>query len=147
MAKVWDSYGPDLSGRSVSMLDAAIAVVARDVAIDPRIGALGSAAGFSSHLAERQSVWIHGAGSGTPSSGRILELNDTTTVSYDDGGQASFSGLVRCERYSVAGDSGAAVLDARNHVVGIHLCGTADFSWFCPISMVTARWPDIELVT
>jgi hypothetical protein len=147
VAKVWDSFGPDLSGRSLSVLDAAIAVIAPGLDIDPRIGDLGLAAGFNPNLRERQRVRIHGAGSGTPTSGQILELNDMTTVAYEDGSQASFRGLARCERYSVAGDSGAAVLDANNFVVGVHLCGTTDFSWFCPIGMVTSRWPAIQLVS
>ncbi len=146
VARVWDSFGPDRSGRTKSVLDAAIAVVASGVAFDPRIGDLGRPAGFNPNMQPRQRVHIHGAGSGRPTSGQIQALNDSTTVAYDDGSQASFSGLVRCERYSVGGDSGAAVLDADNYVLGVHLCGTKDYSWFCPIDMVTARWPPIELI-
>ena len=147
VAKLWDAYGPANSGQATNVLDAAIAVLPAGLRIDPRIGSLGRPRGFNTNLVEHQRVRIHGAGSGEATSGQILNLDDTTTVTYEDKTVARFAGLVRCQRYSVAGDSGAAVLDANGFVVGVHLCGSPDFSWFCPISMVIARWPNIELIT
>jgi hypothetical protein len=117
------------------------------LAFDPRIGDFAAPQGFSSAIAPNQWVWIYGAGSGTRKPGQIQLLNDPQTVTYDDGSQASFEGLVRCDCYSEAGDSGAAVLDVSGNMVGVHLCGTGANSWFCPIIMVQKRWPSIQLIT
>ncbi|PZR34228.1 trypsin-like peptidase domain-containing protein [Caulobacter segnis] len=145
VAKLWDFYGPD-PARKDNVLDAAIAVLC-DTKYDPRIGALAPPRGFNPNVVANQRVWIHGAGSGRRRSGRIQVVGEPKTVIYDDGSSAGFQGLVRCECYSQAGDSGAAVLDAAGYVVGVHLCGTEDYSWFCRISMVLARWPKIQLIT
>jgi hypothetical protein len=146
VAELWDAYPRDLTGQTESLLDAAVAVLLEGVQFDPKIGGLGPPTAFNPEVVEGERVRIHGAGSARERGGLILERNASATVRYDHG-QASFSNLVRCERYSEEGDSGAAVLDANNCVVGVHLCGLGAFSWFCPISMVLARWPNIELIT
>lgn len=49
-----------------------------------------------------------------------------------------FREQVRCTRYSSPGDSGAAVLNERNEVVGLHMAGTSTTSFFNKIEHVFA---------
>ena len=147
VAQLYDTYPPDLTGQTWSLLDAAIARVSSNVQTSPNIGGLGRPRGFGNTPVSGDVVRIHGAGSGVVTEGKVIVPDDSTQVIYGDGISAWFKGIVRCERYSLPGDSGAAVLDINNQVIGVHLCGTTDYSWFCPIGLVLARWPTIRLIT
>jgi hypothetical protein len=52
--------------------------------------------------------------------------------------RAGFSGLVLCTKYACQGDSGAAVLNRRNRILGIHMGGDDSSSFFCKIQHAMA---------
>jgi hypothetical protein len=57
-----------------------------------------------------------------------------------------FRDQVLCTRYSDEGDSGAAILNMANRVVGLHVAGTPSASIFNRITHVL-RLLDLDLVT
>lgn len=145
IGELLDAVVPNRDGQTWNDLDGALVEIAEGVAIDLSIGFLGRPAAFGGAMRVNDLVRIHGAGGGEARSGRVLGLNETKTVSYPDRSTALFRGLTRCQVYSTYGDSGAAVLDDRNNLVGVHLCGTETYSWFCPIARVLSQWGDLEI--
>lgn len=58
-------------------------------------------------------------------------------VAYPGVGTVGFTGQVRCDRYTEAGDSGAVVIDKDSGaVVGLHFAGSGSSSIFTPIRTV-----------
>lgn len=61
-------------------------------------------------------------------------------------GRAGFRDQVLCTRYTDGGDSGSAVLNSNDQLVGLHFAGSASASIFTPIRFVFDAL-DLELVT
>jgi hypothetical protein len=69
-----------------------------------------------------------------------LDFKFQTKWPQPGGGTArvGFSDLVLCTKYAAQGDSGAAVLNRRNRVLGIHMGGDDSSSFFCTIQHAMA---------
>ena len=67
--------------------------------------------------------------------GRIIQIEVTTSVMYG-GRAATFSGQLMADGMSAPGDSGSAVLDAANYVVGLLFAGSNTTTLINPIDPV-----------
>jgi len=98
---------------------------------------------------------VHRAGLGTQikksgrttgyTEGRIVQIDVTSQVSYVPG-EATFQGQLMATSMSQPGDSGSAVLDAQNHVVGLLFAGSDLATLINPIEPVLEAL-GIEIVT
>jgi S1-C subfamily serine protease len=89
--------------------------------------------GDSSKLARGQAVTAVGNAGGTGSltvtTGRITGLARTITVSDDQGGSVRLANLVETDASLQPGDSGGALLDSAQHVIGMNSAASAGFSF------------------
>ncbi|MFQ5575647.1 MAG: hypothetical protein ACE5G8_01525 [Anaerolineae bacterium] len=67
--------------------------------------------------------------------GRIIQIDVTTSVVYN-GRTATFSGQLMANAMSAPGDSGSAVLDEENFVVGLLYAGSSNSTLINPIGRV-----------
>ena len=98
---------------------------------------------------------VHRAGFGTQikksgrttgyTEGRIVQIDVTSQVSYVPG-EATFQGQLMATSMSQSGDSGSAVLDAQNHVVGLLFAGSDLATLINPIEPVLEAL-EVEIVT
>ena len=76
-------------------------------------------------------------------SGSILQFNGDTpeTIDFPIVGTVSFSGLVRYSTSCAEGDSGGAIVDSRNRLLGVHVAGdrTGSVGLFLPVGAFLAR--------
>jgi Trypsin-like peptidase domain len=133
-----------------NLVDAAIARVLSGN-VRSFIPMIGVPNGVNETIREKDRVFVFGRTSGYQS-GTVLDLDAVVKAEYKlpDGskGLATLKNQVKCTNYSKAGDSGAAVVDERNNVVGLHFASTDNdtASFFNPISAVT-RELDVRVVT
>ena len=73
-----------------------------------------------------------------------LSLNYKRTRTVRD--RAGFSNQVLCNRFTADGDSGAAVLDLKRRIVGLHFAGSESASVFNRIGFVVDSL-GIEVIT
>lgn len=129
-------------------VDAAIAKVKKsDVTSTIRL--IGVPRGVSTYL--RRGMRVKKTGRTTDfTTGVIQDVNYRLGLSYRrPGGGKGRAGLrdqVLCTRYTAGGDSGSAVLNERNRVVGLHFAGSPSSSIFNKIEHVM-RLLNIEIVT
>lgn len=83
-------------------------------------------------------------------SGEITDVDFRTSLPYPmpDGGTGNVGmrDQVLCSRYTAGGDSGAAVFNTKNQIVGLHFAGTPSTSIFNRIANVLDAL-DLEIVT
>jgi hypothetical protein len=77
--------------------------------------------------------------------GRIIQVDVTTSVMYG-GRSATFSGQLMADGMSAPGDSGSAVLDEENHVIGLLFAGSNNTTLINPIGPVLEAL-QVQLVT
>jgi len=140
----WIKIHPAGSGQ-VNTADAAIAqILVPDNELVARIPYLGDIRGMSSTIREGMTVRKVGAVTGlTTAIVRDAHLHIAITDYRDSNGAymtAEFSNLVRCDRFAVDGDSGSAVLDEDNRVVGLHMGSSDSSSVFCRMSVVASAF-------
>lgn len=131
------------TGTLVNVFDAAIARVAAS-AVRPEIIGLGRPQGINMLPAREELVRKMGAASGS-TEGRIVDTDYSCRLRYRGANGkdriAGFQQQLLCvagngRDFSVGGDSGAVVLDARNAVVGIVIGATDDGSVVSPIGPI-----------
>lgn len=137
----------DCSGGE-SQADAAIAKLSPGIRVLPGVAGLGVPAGATPLLDVGDPVQIFGFASGL-SQGWIVATEHSEDLELDlPTGRRTvhFNRLVLCTRFTRPGDSGAAVVDARRQVLGIHLGSTRTTSFFCRINPIIAAL-HVEVVT
>ncbi len=77
--------------------------------------------------------------------GRIIQIDVSSSVMYN-GRTANFSGQLMANGMSAPGDSGSAVLDSDNFVVGLLFAGSSNTTLINPIEQVL-RALDVEIAT
>jgi len=77
--------------------------------------------------------------------GRIMQVDVTTSVMYN-GRAATFHGQLMANGMSAPGDSGSAVLDDENYVVGLLYAGSSNSTLINPIDAVLSAL-NAEIVT
>jgi hypothetical protein len=77
--------------------------------------------------------------------GRIVQVDVTSQVAYGPG-QATFHGQLMASAMSAPGDSGSAVLDAENYIVGLLFAGSDSATLINPIHPVL-QVLDVNIVT
>lgn len=77
--------------------------------------------------------------------GRIIQIDVTSQIAYGPG-KATFHGQLMASRMSAPGDSGSAVLDTENYVVGLLFAGSDAATLVNPIQPVLQAL-NIEIVT
>jgi len=129
-----------------NLVDAAIAKVRRKSGVQREIRILGIApAGISRTL--HRGMQVRKVGRTTDlTTGEILDVAYRVRLRYKAPGYRSrhyrrrghrrhatvgLRDLVLCTRFTDYGDSGAAVLNSRNRIVGLHFAGSASNSIFC----------------
>jgi len=122
-------------------VDAAIARVINAADVTSKIRLLGvSPAGISKNV--KRGMKVVKVGRTTDKTcGLVSDVNFYTEMSFKAPGSSTkrrvgFKDQVLCTRYTAKGDSGAAVLNDRNEVVGLHFAGAEGGSVFNPISFV-----------
>lgn len=123
-----------------NLVDAAIAKVRRKGSVDKRIRILGiQPTGVSRTL--RRGLSVKKVGRTTDfTTGVIRDINYRLALSYKNPaggkGRAGLRDQVLCTRYTAGGDSGSAVLNNRNRIVGLHFAGSPSTSIFNRITHV-----------
>lgn len=145
LGEVYKAAAPNPYGSQVYQLDAALARVTAPGAVTASIGQWGPPQGPGPAVAAGDVVFIWGAMS-PRSSNTVVDPNWSGRLAYPGGGVVSFSGLVKCHRYGWPGDSGAIVLNDAMQVVGLHVGGSSQFSYFCPLASVMAEWPTLKIL-
>jgi hypothetical protein len=144
----WVAFQFSASGYS-NLVDAAIAKVksAKDVTSAIRI--IGVPKGIS-HTVQRN-MQVQKTGRTTDYTvGIIKDINYRTSLKYKKPGggrgRVGFRDQVLCTRYTAGGDSGSAVLNMKQEVVGLHFAGSDSASVFNRIGHVLDAL-NIEVVT
>ena len=125
-------------------LDVGLATI--DGQLEARIGTFGTPLGFSMNVSKNDEVRMFGANSGVRH-GVVLDTNWSGAVIHTNNVRVGFARLVSTNMATRGGDSGAAVLDVDNRVVGIHLGGDVNFSLFCSMFEICRLWPGLEVTT
>ena len=105
-----------------NLVDAAIARPLSDDLVEKRILEIGEPQGIAEGTL---GLSIHKSGRTTAlTSGEITQIDATAKVSYGLGKTATFTDQLVAGAMSSGGDSGSAVLDEDNHVVGLLFAGS-----------------------
>ena len=116
--------------------DVAIAELNSNTTFSVNLPYIGMLKGVSGRITKNMFVKVIGMMSGR-SAGQVLHPNFRARLNYYDAQgsrqTAGFQHVVLCTRYGMAGDSGAAVLNATNKLVGMHIGGSHTHSVFCRI--------------
>jgi len=123
--------------RHTNLIDAAIALIT-EKDFDPVIPHVGRIAGVNFKLTRGMRIKKFGRTTGL-THGEIRDLDYRTFLNYPTPRgfrKAGFKNLAFCTKYSQPGDSGSVILDAKNNVVGLHICGQSSGSSFIPIKAV-----------
>ena len=133
-----------------NLVDAAIALVKNPKEVTSTVNLIGvPPKGISKNL--RRGMKVKKVGRTTDlTSGEITDVDFRTSLTYPtpDGGEGNV-GLrdqVLCTRFTAGGDSGAAVFNAQNQIVGLHFAGTPSTSIFNRITNVLDAL-GLEIVT
>lgn len=78
--------------------------------------------------------------------GRIIQIDVTSQVAYGPAGQATFHNQLMASGMSASGDSGSAVLDKENQVVGLLFAGSDVATLINPIHLVLQAL-NVDIVT
>lgn len=127
----------------INYVDAALARPLDPAMFTPEIIGIGKPVG-TREIGLGEAVKKSGRTTGT-TEGRIIQVDVTTSIMYN-GRQARFSGQLMANGMSAPGDSGSAVLDADNNVVGLLYAGSSNSTLINPISLVLDAL-HVELVT
>lgn len=119
--------------------DAAVAKVLPGQIVSRSIPFIGIPVDYTSMLRRGQNLRMFGRSSGYKT-GKILDPDFKMNLEYPDaGGNSLFAGFrdqVLCTHYADFGDSGSAILNSNDHVIGLHISGsdlTSVFSRITPI--------------
>ena len=132
-----------------NLVDAAIARVKNPKEVTSAVGLIGVPKGISKTL--RRGMKVKKVGRTTDlTTGEITDVDFRTALTYPtpQGGEGNV-GLrdqVLCSRFTAGGDSGAAVFNSQNQIVGLHFAGTPSTSIFNRITNVLDAL-GIEIVT
>lgn len=122
-----------------NLVDAAIAKVINKKHVTSAIRKIGVPKGVSTTLRRRMKVKKTGRTTDF-TTGEITDVDYRLALTYKKpGGGSGRVGLrdqVLCTRYTAGGDSGSAVLNSKDHVVGLHFAGSPSTSIFNRISNV-----------
>ena len=122
-------------------VDAAIALLDDPDAASEFIRDIGAPTDFGGPIARGLRVRKSGARTGLTHS-VVQDLDFVAIVDFPVRGggtrRIAFRDLVRCDQFTLDGDSGAVVLDASRRVVGVHMMGSAKASVFCRADAVGA---------
>lgn len=146
VATLTKSIPLNIGGTSVA--DAAIAKVTDGLDVDASIQmSFRPPRGIVRHanLKISSPMFKVGAQSGE-TNGAIRDRHFTFKVNYPGVGDTTFTNLVMCQNFTVAGDSGAAVLNSSGRIAGIHVAGSDSVSVFCPIEPILKEL-EIEVLT
>ena len=129
-----------------NVAEAALARLLPDVAASSEIALIGTPAGVGTVL--RRGMRVCKAGRTTRyTEGRVKDVHFRTRLPYGaDGAVAGFHSQVLCTCYADEGDSGAALLNRRGKLVGLHVGGSRAVSFFSRIHPIL-RDLDVEPVT
>ena len=130
-------------------VDAAIARVKNKASVTSAIRLIGIPAGVNKRI--RHDMRVQKTGRTTDyTQGIIQDINYRMALDYKrpggGTGRVGLQDLVLCTRFTDSRDSGSAVLDMKNKVVGLHFAGSRSSSIFNKIGPVL-RLLDIEVVT
>lgn len=127
--------------------DVALAELSNETTFSVNVPYIGALRGVSGRISQNMFVKVIGMVSGR-SAGQVLKPNFRARLNYYDAQgvkqTAGFQNVVLCTRYSEAGDSGAAVLNASDKLVGMHIGGSNSHSIFCriiPALNLFGVWP------
>jgi hypothetical protein len=136
---------PDRDNKYPNLVDAAIARVRQNNAVEPHIPKSGDNSraapptGFSTHL--RRGMKVKKFGYASDFTRGVIK--DTCVkgffyLSRSNGElhRIAFREQVRCSKFTYPGDSGSVVLNRSHNVVGLHFAGSEKWSWFNPINKV-----------
>jgi N-acetylmuramoyl-L-alanine amidase len=131
-----------------NVVDAAVAQILDPNDVNPAIAGIGLPAGINTEL--RAGMQVQMATGTTVRTGTIVNPSFSCEVGYlmPPGSLQTFGfrQQVQCTAYSDPGNSGSAVLDMQNCIVGLHLGGSDTNSVFTPIRNVLALL-DVEIIT
>jgi hypothetical protein len=128
------------SGTFPNLVDAAIAKVKNKKEVTSVIRKIGVPKGTSTTL--RRGMKVKKTGRTTDfTHGEIVDVDYRLQISYSKPGggkgRVGFRDQVLCTRYTAGGDSGSAVLNSKDFVVGLHFAGSPSSSIFNRIANVT----------
>lgn len=133
-----------------NQIDAAIAALNDSAAFTPIIPYIGPLKGVSARINNNTFVKVVGMVSGR-TAGQVLNNNYRARINYYDARgnklSAGFQRVVLCTSYAKPGDSGAAVLNSSDKLIGIHLGGSSSHSVFCravPALNYFDVWPLVQ---
>ncbi len=133
--------------------DVALAELSGNTPYSTKIPYVGVLKGVSARISQNMLVKAVGMVSGR-TAGQVINPNFRARLNYYDAQgnkkTAGFQRVVLCTRYSVAGDSGAAILNSKDKLVGMHIGGSSSHSVFCRIIPALNQfgvWPITESAT
>lgn len=119
-----------------NIADIALAEVEGFDGVNPAIPYFGIPKGVSGKIVKDMLVKAHGMASGRVA-GTVINSDFRARLTYyDNQGNkvyAGFQQVVLCTRYGDEGDSGAAILNSSNQLIGLHIGGSNTSSIFCRI--------------
>ncbi len=122
-----------------NLADAALARLSDGIAWRNDIPVIGQISGIANNIKVGDYVRIYGRTSGY-SIGQILHDSANIYLGFyrQDGSwfRLGFYNQIECSPYAKGGDSGAAVVDAQNRLVGLHIGGSNNRSYFSPIKPI-----------
>jgi hypothetical protein len=143
----WNSF--DYSGNYTNRMDAALAEPIEASHFVPEVFRVGRPGGVGSPLLH-QRVQKSGRTTGhTWSIVRDINFRPKLRYPHPTGSgslRIGFIDQVLCTVFTAPGDSGAVVFDQDRHAVGLHICGSSQFSVFSPIRPVLDAF-QLEIVT
>ena len=119
-----------------NLIDATVAQLAESV--DPSIWQIGTLRGFRpTPVAQDEALSLFGAGSAKLRQGTVTAVTASRDIVYPEWNQTyGFQQLIECTNFSEEGDSGSAVVDADDNLVGMLIGGNDDHSYCTPIGFL-----------
>jgi hypothetical protein len=139
----WVPYQFGSTAPFENLVDAAIARVIKKRSVTDKIRIVDKPpAGVSFEIAKGMSVYKVGS-STDYATAKVIDPHADVKLSFANG-EVEFHDQVMCEPYALPGDSGSAVLNMNNEVVGLHFAGSPSACYFNRIEHVF-RLLDITL--
>ncbi|MFY0669892.1 MAG: transglycosylase SLT domain-containing protein [Alteromonas stellipolaris] len=133
--------------------DVALAELSENTPYSTKIPYVGVLKGVSARISQNMLIKAIGMVSGR-TSGQVINPNFRARINYYDAQgnrkTAGFQRVVLCTQYGEAGDSGAAILNSKDKLVGMHIGGSSSHSVFCRIIPALNQfgvWPITESAT